>query len=101
MTAEGKVKLRVRKVLDELNAYYIMPATAGYGNSGAPDFVVCYRGKFIGIECKADGRKPTALQYKNLRELGDNGGIAMVVNEDNVGQLMEVFRSYDEEVSSV
>ena len=94
-TPESKVKAKVRKVLKELNAYYVMPVTAGYGNSGAPDFIVCYRGKFFGIECKANGNKPTALQYKNLKEIQDCGGEALIVDEANVNQLHEVLRSYD------
>lgn len=95
MTPEGKVKTKVRKVLKELNAYYVMPVTAGFGNSGAPDYIVCYRGKFFGIECKANGNNPTALQYKNLKDIQDCGGVALIVNEDNVNQLHEVLRSHD------
>lgn len=95
MTPEGKVKTKVRKVLKELNAYYVMPVTAGFGNSGAPDYIVCYRGKFFGIECKAGGNNPTALQYKNLKDIQDCGGVALIVNEDNVNQLHEVLRSHD------
>lgn len=87
MTPEGKVKKRVRKVLDELNAYYVMPVTGGYGNSGAPDFLVCHKGKFFGIECKAGDNKPTALQYKNLHHIQECGGVGLVVNEHNVEQL--------------
>jgi hypothetical protein len=95
VTPESKVKMKVRKVIKELNAYYVMPVTAGFGNSGAPDYIVCYRGKFFGIECKANGNTPTALQYKNLKEIQDCGGVALVVNEDNVNQLYEVLRSHD------
>jgi hypothetical protein len=96
MTAEGKVKLKIKKILNDINAYYCMPATAGYGNSGIPDFLVCYRGKFIGIEAKAEGNKPTALQYKHLKEIQDNGGMSLVVNEENVLQLHELLRSIDD-----
>ena len=52
-TPEAKVKAKVKAILKNLGAYYVMPVTSGYGNSGAPDFLVCIRGKFIGIECKA------------------------------------------------
>ena len=86
-TPERKVKLAVRKQLEELGAYYVMPVTGGYGNSGAPDFLVCYRGRFVGIECKAGGNKPTALQEKNLHLIHKAGGAALVVNEDNVDQV--------------
>lgn len=95
MTPEAKVKKRVRKVLDELDAYYVMPVTGGYGSSGAPDFLVCYRGKFIGIECKAGDNQPTALQSKNLRRIQDCGGAALVVNEHNVDQLHLIVESGD------
>jgi len=93
VTPEAKVKKRVRKVLDELDAYYVMPVTGGYGSSGAPDFLVCYRGKFIGIECKAGDNQPTALQFKNLRRIQDCGGAALVVNEHNVDQLQLIVES--------
>lgn len=95
-TPEGKVKARVKRILVDLNAYYVMPATGGYGNSGAPDFLVCYRGKFIGIECKANGNKPTALQYSNLKAIQDNGGESLVVDETNINQLHSIFRSIDD-----
>jgi len=87
MTPEAKVKLKVRNVLKELNAYYSMPITGGYGNSGAPDFLVCLNGRFIGIECKAGRNKPTALQEKNLAQIRSAGGIAIVINEENVDGL--------------
>lgn len=96
MTAEGKVKLRIKKVLADLNAYYCMPATAGYGNSGVPDFLICFRGKFIAIEAKTIDNKPTALQYKHLREIQEHGGISLVINEDNVSQLHEMLRSIED-----
>lgn len=96
MTPEAKVKKRVRKVLDTLvNAYYVMPVTGGYGNSGAPDFIICYKGQFIGIECKAGDNKPTALQFKNLHRIQDCGGLALVVNEHNVDQLHLIMENMD------
>lgn len=90
MTPEGKVKESVKKVLKELGAYYAMPMGTGFGNSGTPDFLVCFKGKFIGIECKANGNKPTALQYKYLKDIQDCGGMSLVVDEMNVNQLKEV-----------
>lgn len=84
MTPERRVKTKVRKVLDKLGAYYVMPVTGGYGNSGAPDFLVCLDSRFIGIECKAGKNTTTPLQEKNLRSIEKSGGIALVVNDENV-----------------
>ena len=75
-TPEKKVKRSVRQVLDKLGAYYVMPVTGGYGVSGAPDFLVCLKGKFIGIETKAGKNQLTLLQEKNLREISEAGGVA-------------------------
>lgn len=87
-TPEVKVKQKVKAVLKNLGAYYVMPVTGGYGRSGAPDFLVCYKGRFIGIECKAGKNKPTALQEKNLREIEDAGGSSLVIDEENVVDVL-------------
>ena len=89
MTPERRVKTQVRKVLDKLGAYYVMPVTGGYGNSGAPDFLVCLQGRFIGIECKAGKNTTTPLQEKNLRQVERSDGIALVINDENVGVFEE------------
>lgn len=89
-TPEGKVKARVKVILKELGAYYTMPVTGGFGTSGAPDFLVCLKGNFVGIECKAGKGKPTALQEKNLHDITQAGGTALVINETNVNNLREL-----------
>lgn len=84
MTPEAKVKKRVVAVLKEHGAYYFYPVTGGYGRSGVPDIVACWQGRFIGIECKAGDNTTTPLQEKNLREIKENGGIALVITEKDV-----------------
>jgi hypothetical protein len=95
-TPEVKVKKKVKDVLKDFGAYYVMPVTSGYGNSGAPDFLVCHEGRFIGIECKAGKGKVTALQQKNLDLISASGGQALVVNEENVGSLTQLIQSITE-----
>jgi hypothetical protein len=94
MTPEGRVKKKVKDILDELGAYYTMPVTGGYGNSGAPDFIICIAGWFYGIECKANGGKATALQMKHHDDIRKAGGIALVVDENNVVNLRKELLSY-------
>jgi Holliday junction resolvase len=93
MTPEGKVKDKIKKHLKSKEIYYVMPATGGYGNSGAPDILVCHKGKFYGLEVKAGKNEPTALQMDNLQRIEDSGGYAVVINESNVNQYMELFFS--------
>lgn len=88
-TPEAKVKRKVVAVLKELRCYYFYPVTGGYGSSGVPDIVGCYKGRFFGIECKAGNNKPTALQQKNLDTIQDKGGIALVINETNINTVIK------------
>lgn len=81
-TPEGKVKARVAAQLKALGCYYFYPVTGGYGASGVPDIIGCYKGRFFAIECKAGKNKTTALQDKNIDAIRAQGGLAMVVNED-------------------
>lgn len=90
MTPEAKVKKKVRDVLEKHGAYYAMPVTGGYGASGVPDFLVCHHGRFIGVECKANKGKPTALQLSNMKKIELAGGVAVVINEDNLNDLVNL-----------
>jgi Holliday junction resolvase len=91
MTPEAKVKARVKEILKEHKAYYFNPVTGGYGASGVPDIVACYKGVFIGIEVKAGKNQPTALQEKNLFDIVDSGGIAVLVNGEGIKYLKAMF----------
>jgi penicillin-binding protein-related factor A (putative recombinase) len=90
MTPEAKVKKRVVQQLKLLDAYYFYPVTGGYGRSGVPDIVGCYKGKFFAIECKAGTNKPTPLQALNLEQIMLTGGIALVINEENVESVYSI-----------
>jgi Holliday junction resolvase len=94
MTPEAKVKKVVVQQLKGMGAYYFYPVTGGYGRSGVPDIVGCYEGLFFGIECKAGKNKPTPLQEKNLKEISEAGGLALVVNEENMRMTRELLTAY-------
>lgn len=95
MTPEAKVKKQVVAILKEVGAYYFYPVTSGYGTSGVPDIVGCCAGKFFGIECKAGKNKPTRLQEQQLRQISAAGGIALVINEDNIRDAYRVAAQED------
>ena len=87
LTPEAKVKAKIKAILKAHNIYYAMPIGTGYGNSGVPDFLCCVNGKFVAIEAKAGKGTTTALQEKNLTNVRESGGLAMVVNETNIEDL--------------
>ena len=83
-TPEGKVKDKIKKILKAHGIYYAMPHGAGFGNAGVPDFLCCWKGKFVAVEAKANGGRTTALQDKNLSDIEASGGTAWVVDENNI-----------------
>ena len=95
MTPEKKVKTKVVEILKSFGAYYFYASTGGYGASGVPDIIGCYKGRFFGIECKAGKGKPTALQEKNIAQIIAQGGLAIVVNEDNIEDVNELLRQIE------
>lgn len=95
MTPEKRVKQQVVKQLKEFggDVYYFFPATGGYGKSGVPDIMGCYKGLLFAIECKAGKNTTTALQEKEIAAIRVAGGVAWVVNEQNVDSVSAAVRS--------
>lgn len=86
-TPEKKVKDKVVSILKDAGAYYFFPATHGFGRSGVPDVVACVNGRFLAIECKAGGNKPTALQEREIKAIRAAGGVAIVVDENSIATV--------------
>ena len=86
-TPEGKIKRKLDKLLKQLGVWFYSPQAGPFGKAGIPDRVAIVRGRFVGIECKADkSKKPTALQTKTMEEIEMNGGKCFVVYDDQTIQ---------------
>ncbi len=87
-TPEGSVKERVRNLLDFIGAWHFMPAQWGLGRRGIPDFVgVLPGGRMFAIECKADAKRPTELQQRNLERIEQAGGLALIARTANYDEV--------------
>jgi Holliday junction resolvase len=86
-TPEGRVKAACVALIKKHDAYHFFAAANGYGRAGIPDIIVCYKGYFLGIECKAGKNTTTALQEREIAHIHRAGGSAMVVREDTVDLL--------------
>jgi Holliday junction resolvase len=91
-TPEKAVKAKVKAVLESEGVYYFMPPANGFGRSGVPDIVACVNGLFFGIECKANGNKPTALQIREIEAIRRSNGVAVVVDETNWDMVRDMVR---------
>ena len=89
-TPEAKVKAKCVAQLKALGAVYFYPVTGGYGSSGVSDIVVCYEGQYIAIECKAGKNKLSELQKMFQEKVAAAGGLALVINEENVMDLTKL-----------
>lgn len=88
-TPEAIVKSKVRDILKKHSLYFFTPVGGGFGKSGVPDIIACCNGRFIGIECKAGGNKPSSLQSLHLAMIVANNGVALVINETNTEDVEE------------
>lgn len=94
-TPEKKVKDAVVKVLRSYGVYHFFPVTGGFGRSGIPDIIACYKGNFIGIECKAGSNKPTALQEAEMAKISKAGGVCLVISEKNTEDVLKLLETID------
>lgn len=68
-----------------------------YGTSGVPDIIVCYKGRFIGMECKLPSGHLTELQKRAIRKINEAGGYAARV--ESVSDAQAIIRRVDEEIT--
>lgn len=89
-TPEGEVKDAVKKLLKAHKAYYHMPVQNGMG---APtlDFICCCNGRFVAIETKAPGKRPTARQEITMAEMAFSGAYVFVVSCQKELDILEAF----------
>ena len=71
---------KILKYLRSLTGCYCFKEHGGsYGNSGIPDIICCYRGRYAAFEVKTAKGRTTALQDVNIRNINRAGGKAVVV----------------------
>lgn len=93
LTAEGKIKAQVNKLLAKYpDLYKFTPVPYGYGASTL-DYIVCLGGSFIAIETKAPGKEPTPRQIETIRRIRQAGGQTFVV--DGIESLSKLERYLD------
>jgi hypothetical protein len=92
-TPEGKVKERLKKLLKKYGVYYHMPVMNGMG---APtlDFICCYRGRYLAIETKAPGQKPTKRQQLTMQQMAAAGGFVFTVANDDDFEYLEGYLKF-------
>lgn len=93
-TPEAAVKKLVKKALDALPCphYRFLPVQTGFG-AKTLDFLISVAGRFVAIETKAPGKKPTPLQEFTIEQIKAAGGLVFVVDgKERLDEAMVVLR---------
>jgi hypothetical protein len=78
-TPEARVKTKLRKLIQSYSGLYLYwPVPSGYGATSL-DVLGCYRGRFFSVETKAEGKKPTLRQQKELEAIAGAMGKTFVI----------------------
>jgi hypothetical protein len=77
---EGHLQRRIQRAIraEWPNAFVRKIHGSEFQHGGAHDLHVCIGGRFVGIEVKMPGKKPTELQQQEQRELAAAGGISLI-----------------------
>ena len=86
---ESTIQKKILRYLKEHPDVYSFKAITA-NRKGVPDVIVCYKGKFIGLEVKRPGGKPTKLQEHNIEQIKQSGGYAGIVYDvEDVKTILE------------
>lgn len=88
--SEADVKAAVKDCLKAMRAWYFMPSMNGYGRAGVPDIIGVLNGTMFAAETKFSGNKPTPAQKCELAAITRSGGVAMLINENNLDTLADI-----------
>lgn len=92
VTSERALRTRVIKALRGRGCVVYSQVAGLGGLAGRPDLVACVQGRFVALELKRPGGRPTPLQLRRLDEVRAAGGIAAVVHsvEDALRTIEEI-----------
>lgn len=75
---EKEIVGEIRELLRFLNIFHWKVFTGPTNLPGIADILGCYKGRFLAIEVKRNGKEPTELQQAFLDAVKEAGGIAFV-----------------------
>jgi len=92
MQPESRLVQKIRRHLAARGAWSakIQGSDDKFQEVGLPDLFACYRGRFIGLEVKLPGEKPSPRQEVVLHRIREAGGIGQVVSSvDEVERILK------------
>lgn len=91
MTPEKRVENDIRSCFETAGGYITKIFASPNTNKGIPDLLGSLNGKFIALEIKRiDNGKPTPVQLKNLQQIANSKGYALVTNDDAIIKALSI-----------
>ena len=100
MMLERDIVTTIKRYLVSLGAdmFFWKEHGGPYGTSGIPDIICCYKGRFIGMECKLRNGQLTELQKRAITKINRAGGIARRV--ESVADAQAIIQQIEKELAS-
>ena len=77
---EKDIVAAILRLLKKLPRCFAWKTHGGmYGTAGIPDVIACVDGRFVALEVKQPGGRPTALQTATIEKIRAAGGLADIV----------------------
>ena len=95
MAEEKLFEEKVKKHLRERGAWVLKTWSGGFQRSGIPDLLICYKGRFIAIELKAEKGKVSDLQRRELELIREAGGLGFVLRPSHFSDFAVMLDSID------
>ena len=89
---ERDIVASIKKYLSSLGSdvFFWKEHGSVYGTNGVPDIICCYKGRFLGLECKLPGGRLTKLQKRTIEQINRAGGVACRVESvEDVKRVIE------------
>lgn len=93
--AESRIKREIRAAISERGAFWSLVPEGTFAKPGDPDMVVCYKGRYIGMEGKTSSGRLSEIQKMRRDQIEAAGGIYAVVR--SVEDAMTVLDKIDKE----
>lgn len=95
-TPEGELKSEIVEKLLERGAYCNPVPGGTYGLPGSPDHILCYKGRFIGMEGKTHRGKQAQAQKDRQEEILKAGGIYVVMRRwEDIEKILDEIDSQE------
>jgi Holliday junction resolvase len=79
--SEKSIETKIRKSLEEINAYQLKQFGSAFTGKGAPDIVASILGNFFAIEVKNELGTVTGVQMKHLVSVANSKGAAFITRD--------------------